>query len=595
MDHDPGPSRSSEGSSGGDDMPSVRQAAHAPPDEPPDELNLTTARASAAPGSNVNEKTDAEIDGKGETRHSTEHQSLGHVPSSEPDCMSMTPKPAEQVLTKEDDDDDIDDVEAMSPVASGPVYSAFSRRTKIWIITMVTMASVVSPMTAVIYFPALDSVADALSVNTSLINLTITTYMVFQGLAPTFFGDFGDTAGRRPAFTIAFLIYLFANVGLALQRNYTALMILRCLQSAGSSGTLALAYAVVADITSSAERGRYMGIVGVGVNVGPTIGPVLGGILSQEAGWPSIFWFCAIVVAVWLVPWLLSVPETCRAVVGNGSIPPPRWNLTFLDLMRPGTADAKRRPASAPKVKIRMPNPLRTLYVVFKKEEGLILLISAVMYLNFILVSATLSTLFNEIYKYDDLEVGLCYLPYGIGCCIAIIVQGYIVDWNYARIAKKLGMSVSRKRGDDLTSFPIESARIQPLYPAIIIGAVALMGWGWALEAEANVAAPLVLLFIIGMLVPSSFSVLNTLVVDLNPDAPATAAAANNLLRCSFGAAGTAVIDSMLKAMGRGWCFTFLALLMVSCLPGLLVLERKGPRWRAERARAKQNAENQEK
>ncbi|PHH87449.1 hypothetical protein CDD83_8859 [Cordyceps sp. RAO-2017] len=515
-------------------------------------------------------------------------ESLGHVPSrftaSESDSLERKPGAIVVPASAPADRDAAYHVEpAVGDAARFPPYSAFSRSTKIWVTTMVTISSVISPMTANVYFPALNAVADSLDVSISLINLTLTTYMIFQGLSPTIFGDFGDMAGRRPAFIVAFLIYLVANIGLALQRNYAALMVLRCLQSAGSSGTLALGYAVIADIASREERGVYMGLVSAGVNFGPAIGPVLGGVLSQYLGWPSIFWFCAIFVFLWLIPWILSVPETCRTVVGNGSIPPPKWNMTLIDFIR--CRGVNQRPESAPRVKLRVPNPLRTLYIVLRKEEGLILFISAIIYLNFILVSATLSTMFKSIYSYNELEVGLCYLPYGIGCCLASLGQGYIVDWNYRRMASKLGVSLYRKSDEDLISFPVESARIQLVYPALLVGAAALIGWGWTLQVETNVAAPLVLLFIIGMLVPTSFSVLNTLIVDLNPHAPATAAAANNLVRCSFGAAATAVIDYMLEAMGRGWCFTFLALLMISCFAGLRVLEKCGPRWRAERAR----------
>lgn len=466
---------------------------------------------------------------------------------------------------------------------SDPPYSTFPRPTRTWIMAMVTISSIVSPTTASIYFPVLNAVADSLDVSISLINLTLTTYMVMQGLSPTVFGDFGDMAGRRPAFTVAFTIYLLANVGLALQRNYAALLVLRCLQSAGSSGTLALSYAVVADLASPCERGVYMGFINAGATLGPALGPVLGGILGQSFGWPSIFCFCAIFVSVWLVTWILWVPETCRVVVGNGSIPPPPWNMTLVDLIR--CRGRNQRPETAPKVHLRLPNPLRTLHVVFRKEEGLILLVSAIIYLNFILVSATLSTIFRTIYQYNELEVGLCYLPYGIGSCLASLVQGYVVDWNYRRIARRRGdLAAGRTKREVLIAFPIETARIQLVYPALLVGAAALIGWGWALEAETNVAVPLVLLFVIGMLVPTSFSVLNTLIVDLNPDATATAAAANNLVRCSFGAAATAVIQYMLNAMGRGWCFTLLALLMVACFAGLRVLENCGPRWRAERA-----------
>src|SRR3569833_1457858 len=163
------------------------------------------------------------------------------------------------------------DLETVNRVSSGPVYSTFSPSMRTWIITMCTFSSFFSPMTANIYFPAVNAIATDLGVSISLINLTITTYMVFQAIAPTVFGDFGDMAGRRPAFLVSFTIYLFANLGLALQRSYPALLVLRMLQSAGSSGTLALGFAVAADVSVSAERGKYMGYIGAGINFGPAI------------------------------------------------------------------------------------------------------------------------------------------------------------------------------------------------------------------------------------------------------------------------------------------------------------------------------------
>lgn len=138
------------------------------------------------------------------------------------------------------------------------------------------VAAFMSPITANIYFPALPTLARDLGVGLDQINITLTTYMILQALAPTIFGDFGDVAGRRPAFIIAFIIYLGANIGLALQRNYAALLVLRMLQSGGSSGTIALVYAVVADIAPSSERGKWMGIVSSGITIGPAIGPVIG-------------------------------------------------------------------------------------------------------------------------------------------------------------------------------------------------------------------------------------------------------------------------------------------------------------------------------
>lgn len=80
-----------------------------------------------------------------------------------------------------------------------------------------------------------------------------------QGLAPTLIASSSDTSGRRPAYLLCFVVYIAADIGLALQGNYAALLVLRCLQSGGSSATGALANAVIADIATSAERGSYMG------------------------------------------------------------------------------------------------------------------------------------------------------------------------------------------------------------------------------------------------------------------------------------------------------------------------------------------------
>ncbi|KAK4198354.1 major facilitator superfamily domain-containing protein [Triangularia verruculosa] len=497
------------------------------------------------------------------------------------------------------------DPEALTQVPSGPVYSVFSKRTKRWIVTMIAFSSFVSPMTANIYFPALVPIARDLGVSVSMINLTLTTYMIFQAIAPTLVGDLADAAGRRPAFLICFTIYIFANLGLALQKDYAALLVLRMVQSAGSSGTVALSFAVIADVAVSAERGKYMGIVGAGINIGPALSPVFGGLLAEYLGWPAIFWFCMIYAAVWIVPYALTVPETCRNVVGNGSLPAQSWwNRTALDLC---CYDARRRKSSngasakeeevtptTKKQKLRFPNPFNTLRVAFEKDLALLLFYGALIYLVFILIAATLSTELEAIYHYSDLQLGLCYLPYGVGCCFAAVMQGYILDKNYRRMARKIGFTIDYKRGDDLRNFPIEAARILPACPFLFAGVAAVIAYGWVLHYETHVAGPLVLLFLIGLCVTGSFSIMNTLLVDLYPEAPATAVAAMNLVRCLFGAGGTAVIDHMLTTMGRGWTFSFWGLVLVVFFPTLWVLTKWGPTWREERRVRKLKKEEKE-
>ena len=73
---------------------------------------------------------------------------------------------------------------------------------------------------------------------------------------------------------------------------------------------------------------------------------------------------------------------------------------------------------------------------------------------------------------------------------------------------------------------------------------------------------------------------INTLLVDLYPERPATATAANNLVRCWVGAAGTAVIIQMIEGLGRGWAFMVVGGLVLVASPLLWVEMRWGPGWR---------------
>ena len=115
-------------------------------------------------------------------------------------------------------------------------YSAFTTRQKSYITVLVAFAGMFSPLSSFIYYPAIGSIARGLQTTVELVNLTITSYMIVSGVVPSLIGNASDVLGRRPVYLFAIALYLCANVGLALQRSFPALLVLRMLQSAGSSG-----------------------------------------------------------------------------------------------------------------------------------------------------------------------------------------------------------------------------------------------------------------------------------------------------------------------------------------------------------------------
>jgi sugar phosphate permease len=115
-------------------------------------------------------------------------------------------------------------------------YSIFTQNQKRGIVLLVAFAAVFSPLSSFIYYPARNALSNDLNVSLNKIDLTITSYMVVSGVAPTLVGGMADKLGRRPVYLVIFTIYVLANVGLAFQKSYPALLVLRMVQSAGSSG-----------------------------------------------------------------------------------------------------------------------------------------------------------------------------------------------------------------------------------------------------------------------------------------------------------------------------------------------------------------------
>ena len=491
------------------------------------------------------------------------------------------------------------DLEEAYRSPTGPAYSVFSKRQKQFIIFMAAWGGLFSALSSNINLPALNTVAQDLNVSQELMNLTLASYMIFQGLVPTLYGDLADMARRRPAYCIGFVIYIAANIGLATQNSYIALLLLRCLQSSGSRGTIALGNGVAAYVATHAERGISMGLVAAGPMIAPALGPVLGGILTESLSWRAIFWFLTIMAVVYFVVFLIAFPETGRIIVANGSIQSQGWNMSLINYLRIRKTDTalERTVSSQEKQviraelrarrKLRFPNPLKSVSIIMEKDVGPILFYNAIVYTAFYSVTTSLPSLFEDIYGFDSLQIGLSFLPIGIGYLFASIATGKLMDFNYRRLAKATNITIDRKRGDDLRNYPIENARIQVAWPLIFLGNATLLCYGWVLEKRAHLAAPLVLQFIIGSCLTGVFDILNTLLVDLYPGSSATATAANNLVRCLMGAAGTAVILQMIDGMGRGWSFSFIAAVVLLTSPLLWIVVRWGPKWReARRVRA---------
>ncbi|KAI8965403.1 MFS general substrate transporter [Daldinia sp. FL1419] len=475
-----------------------------------------------------------------------------------------------------------------------PRFTVYKPWQKRLIVLSAAFSALFASWTAQIYLPALNIAAEDLHVSITRINLTVTSYMILQGVTPIFIGGFADTSGRRPAYLACFVLYIITNVGLAKSDSYGSLLGLRCFQSATISATQALCQGVVADIATSAERGQYTAFIAMPVTLGPSLGPVIGGAIAEYLGWRTIFWFLAGCAGINLLILVFLFPETCRKVVGDGSILPRKRNQTVLQLIRnrqrkKDASDAESSttaPAETteppPKAGFAWSKFLTSLILLCEKELSLLFLYGGLVFAGVYAVATAVPTLFSEIYGFDGFKVGLIYLPMAVGSIFSVALVGKGMNWNYRRHARKLGVEVDLSRQIDLLDFPIEQARIEVAIPPLILSMVVITAWGWALENQVSVAVVCVLVFLLGLGLVSATSVFNALIADVRPGKTGAASAANNIIKFLLGAAMAAAIDPLIRAVGPGKAYTIIAVLYVLLSPCLYLITKRGMRWRRE-------------
>ncbi|KAI0009461.1 MFS general substrate transporter [Xylariaceae sp. FL0662B] len=475
------------------------------------------------------------------------------------------------------------------PIEVPPPYSVYTLWEKRLIVISAAFSALFASWTAQIYLPALKIAADDLNVSISSINLTVTSYMIFQGLTPIFIGGFADSSGRRPAYLACFVLYLVANIGLAKSDSYGTLLGLRCFQSATISATQALCQGVVADIITSSERGSYSAFLQLPTVTGPSLGPVIGGVIAQYMGWRCIFWFLAICAFINLLIVFCFFPETCRDVVGDGSIRPRKRNQSVWQLAKGRQQGRKTVPvpaatATQPTKKSlgAIERLLASLVLLFEKELGFIFVYSGFVFAGVYAIATAVPPLFANIYGYNGAAIGLMYLPLAAGCLISVAVAGKAMNWNLRRYAARHGLQMDQDRQPDLSSFPIEQARLEVAIPPLILSTVVTAAWGWALELKAPVGVVCVLVFLLGLGLVGTVSTFNALIADVRPGKTSAAAAANNIIKFLLSAAMAAAIEPLIIAVKPGKAFSIIAVLYVIFSPLLFLLMKKGMQWRKE-------------
>ena len=188
-----------------------------------------------------------------------------------------------------------------------------SRRRILLIIGALMLGMLLAALDQTIVSTALPTIVGDLK-GGSHIAWVITAYLLATTVSTPLWGKLGDQYGRKIFFQAAIVIFLIGSILSGLSQSMIELIAFRAVQGLGSGGLMVGAQAIVGNIVSPRERGRYVGLFGAVFGVASVIGPLLGGVFVDNLTWRWIFYINVPIGVIALIVVASQVPGQLRRV-----------------------------------------------------------------------------------------------------------------------------------------------------------------------------------------------------------------------------------------------------------------------------------------
>ncbi|KAF6750303.1 MFS general substrate transporter [Ephemerocybe angulata] len=347
--------------------------------------------------------------------------------------------------------------------------------------------------------------------------------------------------GRKPIFAFTFLAYTLFQVGNALAKNSTSVLIFRLLGGIFAAAPLSNSGAVIGDVWDARTRGKALALFTLAPFAGPAMGPAISGyFMVFHVDWRWVFWLLSNFISslpagLCFALIVFTLPETYGPILRHRKA----------ERLRKATGDTSPLDVSHVNLTRKAKDVLLNLFQPFRVLAQELMLVAITAYMRLMLLN----------------------LP--IGASIGVIIYLLWVNPRYERAIQKH------------SPHPVPpEIRLEMALVGTPLFAISFFWFGWTSYPSIPFVVPLLSGVVMGLAICLIFIALVNYIVDAYLLVAASALAANTVFRSMAGAAFPLFAKQMFEALNPRWASTVLGLVATVMMPLPFLLIKYGPKLR---------------
>jgi MFS transporter, DHA2 family, multidrug resistance protein len=195
----------------------------------------------------------------------------------------------------------------------GGLFDAARPSHRWWVAATVAVSGLLVSMNQTAMQIALPQIMTVFGLNLDQAQWLVIAYVIAGAMLVPAVGWLGNRLGNRTLYLLALSVFVTGSALCALAWSGPSLITFRMMQGLGGGPIPPMTMLFLSSVFPPAQRGRAMGLFGMGQTAGPILGTVLGGYLTEYLSWRMVFLLNVVPGLVCVVLVLLVLPNVREA------------------------------------------------------------------------------------------------------------------------------------------------------------------------------------------------------------------------------------------------------------------------------------------